>query len=535
RAILDAYQAEYDGLWFAWTSASWEAAISGKKEAFDAVARAELALDSFHSNPDTYKAMKELLKSGDQLEAQDRRALEVAMLELESKQLPEDKLERMAELSAKIGQAFNTFRAELDGSRVSNNDLLTLLAKERDSNQRMKIWKALKQVGPAVGPDLVRLAEIRNEAARERGFESFWDMEVRMQEHDPKILLSTFAELEALTAKPYRDMKAELDAELARRFDVSPDALMPWHYDDPFFQAAPPSEKLDLDEFYKDKTKEEIVEIAIRFYDDINMQIQDIVDRSDLYEKEGKDQHAFCEDMNRKGDIRTLQNIRPTAEWMDTMLHECGHAVYDKYVDPSLPFNLRAANHSFTTEGVAMLFGALAKNPMWIIAYAGGDEKRVNQVADAIVEQRRREQLIFCRWSLVMLNFEKALYDNPRQDLNKLWWDYVERFQFLKRPDSRNEPDWATKPHFTIAPVYYHNYMLGELFSAQARSVLARKAGHKGPASGLSFNGRKDFGDFLKSTIFKPGKSCKWPAFVTEATGEALTAKYFAEELGAGS
>ena len=41
---------------------------------------------------------------------------------------------------------------------------------------------------------------------------------------------------------------------------------MPWHYDNPFFQAAPPSEKVDLDEFYKDKTKEDIVTIAEQFY-----------------------------------------------------------------------------------------------------------------------------------------------------------------------------------------------------------------------------------------------------------------------------
>ena len=36
---------------------------------------------------------------------------------------------------------------------------------------------------------------------------------------------------------------------------------------------------------------------------------------------------------------------------------------------------------------------------------------------------------MFARWALVMLHFEKALYANPEQDLNKLWWDIVERYQ----------------------------------------------------------------------------------------------------------
>ena len=214
------------------------------------------------------------------------------------------------------------------------------------------------------------------------------------------------------------------------------------------------------------------------------------------------------------------------------MLHENGHAVYDKYLDRPLPFNLRSANHIFTTEGVAMLFGALAKTPAWITAYAGADAKRVAQVSAAILEQRRREQLIFCRWTLVMLNFEKALYENPdNPDLNKLWWDFKERFQLLDRPGDRNQPDWAAKPHFTIAPVYYHNYQLGELFAAQLRHKLADLAGHGGPTATLSFNGRKDFGTFLREEVFKPGRRKPWPRFVQDATGEALTAKYFAAEL----
>lgn len=136
-----------------------------------------------------------------------------------------------------------------------------------------------------------------------------------------------------------------------------------------------------------------------------------------------------------------------------------------------------------------MLFGALAKTPSWIVGYAGGDSEEVNKLAGAIREQRRREQLIFTRWTLVMLHMEKSLYENPDQDLSSLWWDYKERFQMLRRPGGTLNPDWAAKPHFTIAPVYYHNYQLGELFAAQVRHVLADMAGHTGPTSELNFNG----------------------------------------------
>lgn len=531
KAFLQRYQREFAALELKSNLAWWAAANSGKKEDFDAYAAAQLALKKFHSDPAAYRRIQRLMKSRDQLEPLDARALRVAELAFKGNQLPEEMLSEMVKLSTEIERIFKTFRGELEGKRLSNNDLLEMLGDETDSGRRKAMWEALKQVAGAVGPKLVELARLRNRAAAKLGYANYWEMEIRLQEHDPEQLLAIFAELEKLTDVPFRQMKQRLDGELAQRFKVEPREMMPWHYDNPFFQAAPPSAKVDLDEFYEKGTKEDIVKLAVEFYDDIGLPIQEIVARSDLYEREGKDQHAFSTSIDRADDVRTLLNIKPTEEWMDTMLHEQGHAVYDLHIDRSLPFNLREPAHAFTTEGVAMLFGALGKNPTWMVGYAGADRKRVGELEEAIYEQRRREQLIFARWTLVMLHFEKALYEDPGQDFNKLWWDYKGRFQLLRRPADRDQPDWAAKPHFTIAPVYYHNYMLGELFAAQVRHVLAGLVDHRGPTSKLSFNGRKQFGTFLKEKVFRPGRSLPWPELVEEVTGEKLTAKYFAAEI----
>ncbi len=530
-AFLDKYFAKYAELELAQTTGYWKAANSGKKEDFQAFAAADLALKKMHSCKESFAELEELLAHKGELEPKTVRALDIAFLEYKGNQLPGDILEKMVRISTEIEQTFSTFRGEIDGKKLSNNDLLEMIRKEKKTSKREMIWGTLKQVGAAVGPKLVELAKVRNEAAKQLGYENFWDMRVRLQDHDPAELLAIFAELERATDEPFKAMKAELDKELAKRFRVKPEKMMPWHYDNPFFQDAPPSAKVDLDDFYSERKKEEIAKLATTFFADINLPADDIVARSDLYEREGKDQHAFCIAINRKGDVRTLLNTKPTAQWMGTMLHELGHAIYYKYLDYELPFNMREAAHIFTTEAIAMLFGALASNPTWLVDNAGANEKKVEKNKGAILEQRRREQLIFARWTMVMLYFEKDLYENPDQDLNKLWWDYVERFQMLKRPAGRDAADWASKPHFTIAPVYYHNYMLGELFAAQLRNTLAKQAGHQGPTSTLSFTDRKDFGQFLTDKVFKPSMTKPWPAFVKDATGEALTAKYFASEV----
>ena len=77
--------------------------------------------------------------------------------------------------------------------------------------------------------------------------------------------------------------------------------------------------------------------------------------RSDLRERAGKSQHAFCLRVGRSYpyDVRVLANVRDDAYWTNTMLHELGHAVYDKYIDPSLPYLLRTVAHTNTTEAIA--------------------------------------------------------------------------------------------------------------------------------------------------------------------------------------
>ncbi|HOU53820.1 MAG TPA: M2 family metallopeptidase [Myxococcota bacterium] len=531
RTFLEGYNLRRAALEKKAAEAYWQAANSGRKEDFEAFAEADLATRKFHSDREAYRTAERLLAASEGFDPVTRRSLQVVRLAYQENQLPPEMLEELVRRSSEIEQTFNTYRATLDGRAWSNNELLEMLQKTTDSARRQAIWEALKGVGAKVGPMLLELAQVRNRAARMLGHGNFWEMRIRMQEHDPEMLLAIFDRLERDTETPFREMKARLDAEVAARLKVPVEALMPWHYDNPFFQAAPPSARVDPDVFYEDRKKEDIVAIAQRFYADIGLPMDAIIARSDYYEREGKDQHAFCTDIDRAGDVRMLLNIRPSAEWMDTMLHEAGHAVYAAYNDPSLPWVLRDSAHILTTEGVAMLFGALGQNPTWMVDYAGVDRARAEAAAEALYEQRRREQLLFARWDMVMFRFEKALYEDPTQDLNRLWYDLVERLQHLRRPAGRDLPDWAAKPHFTIAPVYYHNYLLGELFAAQVRARLVEIAGHQGPAATLSFRGRKDFGAFFRDAVFRPGMRWEWPEFVRRATGRPFGPEAFVAEV----
>ena len=326
-----------------------------------------------------------------------------------------------------------------------------------------------------------------------------------------------------LTSANFAELKGDIDSYFAKRFRIPVAELQPWHYQNRYFQEAPEIYPVNFDKYFKDQDP---VKLASTFYDGIGLNVDAILVKSDLYEKPGKNQHAFSTDINRSGDVRTLDNIRPDSYWMNTILHELGHGVYSYYNDKNIPFTLRDAAHTFTTEAIANMFGRLATNPQWMYNMGVIDEKESEKITVDSRKALRLQMLVFSRWAQVMYRFEKSMYENPDQNLNQLWWDMVEKYQLLKKPEGRDMPDWATKIHVALYPCYYHNYLLGELLASQLYDYINTHI-TKNP----SFVGDKAVGDYLREKVFMPGARYNWNDMIEKATGEKLTAKYYAKQF----
>jgi len=131
-----------------------------------------------------------------------------------------------------------------------------------------------------------------------------------------------------------------------------------------------------------------------------------------------------------------------------------------------------------------------------------------------------------------MYRFEKALYNNPDQDLNQLWWTLVEKYQLLKKPSGRNKPDWASKIHIATVPCYYHNYLLGDILASQLHYYICSKViNDTSNIKYFDYYERKEVGKFLKEKFYAPGTSLYWNDLIEQTTGEKLTAKYYANQF----
>jgi peptidyl-dipeptidase A len=500
----------------AYQLAEWEAAINGTPEANRRNQEAKAAWMRYWANQDLHAQAKRLHDGRAAKDPLLARQLKLVYLSAARNQQDDATIDELTRLETDVNAQCVNFRGRVGGKELNDNEIEAVLSESKDSAEVREAWEASKQVGAQVAASVRQLARVRNAAARAQGFRDHFQRSLTLDEIDENELLSLFADLEAATRRPYAELKDRINGLRAANFGIDRAALRPWHYGDRFFQRVPPLSPVSLDKLFEGK---DLVALATATYDGLGLEVRDILARSDLYARPGKNQHAFCIHIDREGDVRTLNNLVPDKEWASTLLHELGHGVYDKYIDHDLPWMLRQPPHSLSTEAVASLMGTLTSEPAWLSAILGLSKREANRLSAPLRDHERASRLIFTRWCLVMTYFELAMYADPERDLDTLWWDLVERYQMLRRPEGRQQPDWAAKIHIAMYPVYYQNYELGFLVLEQFRDRLRRTAG--------GIVGQKKAGRWLLERVFKPGAKEDWADHVRTATGEPLNPKYF--------
>ncbi len=446
------------------------------------------------------------------------RQLKLLIQAFKQNQIPKPLLEEISQKEAALAQSYANFRPSIDGKKLSENEIRTLLKSENDPSVRKKVWEASKEIGDLLAPLILHLVHLRNQSAHALGYSDYFQMQLDLQEVDPKWLLRTLEELSEQSEKAYLDVLSEIERRQADRFSVPISELGPWAWSDPFCQEDP----LDTAELDALVDGIDLAETSARFYQKMGIDVAPILARSDMYERPGKNQHAFCTNIDRGSDIRTLNNIQPSIKWMETVLHELGHAIYELGFDPTLPWLLREPPHMITTEAMALIAGRQAYRSESLLHLIGPQKEPLRKKAD---QSLRRRQLIFSRWVLVMTAFESELYRKPSQDLNTLWWSLVQKYQKITPPKNRSShSDWAAKYHIGLAPVYYFSYLLGEMFASSIQEALATYSGSPSLTTPKA-------GQFLNEKLFFPGNRMPWFQLIEHVTGKPLTTEAWVKEF----
>lgn len=506
----------------------WESSTTGSDAAYARREAAEKAMAKLHQDPQLFAQLKELRQGQPLADPVEARQLEIMYFNFLPYQADPQVTHQIIALETEVDKIFNTHRSRVGSKELTENEVRQILSTTSDSAQAQAAWEGYMAVGRKVAPPLKKLVQLRNQMARQLGYKDYFLMQLAVQEFEPQELLATFEELDRLTLAPFKELKGEIDAYQRQRFQLKEEEpLRPWHLGDLFFQEAPELKTagINLDDLYEGQDP---VKLSTKYYHSLNLDPQAIIERSDLYERPGKSPHAFETCIDRQQDIRVLCNVKPNALWMDTVNHELGHGLYDQHIDPQLPYLLRTPAHILTTEGLAMLMGEMTRTPDFLAQVLEVPASKLPPYAQASWKLLRSERLVFSRWTQTMLHFEKEMYANPEQDLNRLWWDLKKRYQLQEPPTELSGADYGAKMHVVGAPVYYHNYMLGDLFAAQIYAHLLEKL-KLDPAQHPSLYAQPQAGELLKNQLFAPGNRYPWPELVKRVTGQELSPKAFAQ------
>ncbi|MFC5407304.1 M2 family metallopeptidase [Cohnella soli] len=406
----------------------------------------------------------------------------------------------------------STYRTKINDTSLSAQEVDMLLRSITDETERERLWRNNMQLGESIAPGLLELVRLRNRTATENGFADYFEMQLYSQEIDPNDLDRHIYQLRKLLDQSYRKAKAQIDWEVSDFFRISPNVIRPWHYTHPFI---PGSTRLACDMKWSLST---LLPRLSSWLNKNHINIDSTLQTADWLERPGKNQANCCLNIDRANDIRILCNVRPDRSGLRILLHEVGHAVYESQLSSDLPFILRQPAHIFLSEAIALLFERLLDEEEWLDEMGLQDGRRRSDK-----EAIRMRRLVRIYWTIVVVQFERELYRNPEGALNDIWWSQMESVMGVSRPDVNwNSPYWAAVPHLTTLPVYYYNYLLGEIASSQIRHMSNVQFGSWYNENALSH---------LKETLFRSGASSPWDVLLMNCTTCKLDTQFMVEEF----
>lgn len=500
------------------SKAIWILETTGSSDAQDLVAILDTEMRILFSDRQIYEKLLEF-KQEKIFDPLLQRQLDNLIRSFKGNMIPKELAKQIAEKEAALTNTYANFRPAYKGKKLNENEILDYLKNEKNPVVRKEIWEKSKEIGDKLAPQIIEVVKLRNKVAQTLGYPDYFQMQLDLQEVDSTWLQDFFDDLSQKSKTSYDNMMQEIENTIKKTYSVDSKDCYPWFWKDPFCQEDPiPYEKTE--EIYKTF---DLLSAAKAFYHQMGLDVDSILIRSDLYERDKKNPHAFCINMDRKQDVRTLMNIKNSQRWMDTILHELGHAVYDLGYDSSLHWSLRSPPHMITTEAMALMAGREATNPLFLqtVAKVSPD---LNPMLGKLKESQKRRQLIFSRWALVITAFEKEMYRDPDQDLNALWWNLIEKYQKIAAPDRKGHQDWAAKYHVGLAPVYYFSYLLGEVFASGMKEKIA-----------ILYPGKplfsKEASEFLQERLFFPGDRYAWDKLIEHVLDHPLNSDAWVKEF----
>jgi peptidyl-dipeptidase A len=548
---LDNYLADYNKAYqrlnYASAQAEWESnthIVEGDSSNAVRTRRANEELARFVGSRENIGRIQQFLAQPDRLTPLQARELEVMLYNAAEKpQTVADVVAQRIKAEADQTEKLYGFQFHLRGKPVTPNQIDDALRTSRDLPDRLAVWSASKEVGPAVKPGLVQLRDLRNRVVQALKYPDYFSYQVSDYKMSTDEMLRLCDGLVRDLRPLYRELHTWARYELARRYGVPvPDQLpahwLPnrWGQD---WSALVEVKGLDLDHALAGKSAQWVVRQGEAFYRSLGFDSLPATfwAKSSLYPLPAnapykKNTHASAWHLDLDRDVRSLMSVEPNREWYETVHHELGHIYYYmSYSRPEVPMVLRSGANRAYHEGIGSMIG-LAALQRRFLAGRGlvAPTAKVDSMAQLL--QEALAYVTFIPFAAgTMTQFEHALYAEQLSPdrFNATWWDLARKYQGIVPPEPRDErwADALTKTHINDDPAQYYDYALSYALLFQLHDHIARELLHQDPHD-TDYFGHREVGDFLRR-LMAPGASRPWRETLKETTGRELDGRAMVE------
>ena len=549
KDFLDMYNRIDQKLYAVASDAEWKASTDVKDEHTGQRVGATQAKAVFEGSTYIIEKTKNYLKHKDQLDEMSVRQLETILYDAADYPgtIP-DVVTARVNAEARQGAILDGFEFCYDkqGGKcvkvITPNEIDDILTSSTDLAERKHAWEVSKQTGPALKPGIIELQGLRNRVAREMGFSSFFDLQVSDYGMSVKEMKAATEQWNTQLKPLYEQLHTWAKHKLAARYKQPVPRLIPAHWLGNRWGQGWPGivEGVDLDDMFKGRTPQWVVEQSERFYVSLGMPAlpRSFWEKSDLYElkpdeKRKKNTHASAWHIDLDKDVRSLMSVKANADWFFTSHHELGHVYYYMaYSNPDVPITLRGGANRAFHEAIGDLISIAARQPLYLKEIGVmPKEMKIDRTA-YLLNEALDDALVFIPWSAgVMTGWEHDLYEQnlPADQFNRRWWEYVAKYQGIEPPSPRGEEfaDAITKTHINDDPAQYYDYAMAYLIKYQLHMHIAKNILKQDPHD-CNYYGNREVGKFLWD-ILKLGRTKDWRQVIKDATGEEISARAMLE------
>lgn len=441
-------------------------------------------IDNYKKDKDNFKTISETLsKTSDPIEKRKAQILYNTFIEFHHSDKANKIITEIQVLENSIMDVINKNRSVYNGVETSASDLGKIRSQSPDRSQRQKAYEAPIALNKkVVDSGFINLLNLRKQLAVTCGFDSFVDLKLKSDE----LNLDIFKDWSGDCVKR-KDLFKQKTQIIAGKF-LDAGQIEPWDYSYLKNKVCSYNQtEMDLTNFLKPMSKT---------FSKFGFDIQNLNLTFDIFPRKNKSEWGYNFPITIGKDARVLANVSNRFSDFWVLLHETAHGVHFLGLDPDEKvFNSGVSG--IVAEGFANFFGNQAYSKEFLTEVFPDDD--IEKIYLQFKDSEKITHLQNFR-SVPEILFDQQLYTKDitsLKDINDLKYSLNE--SLLGEKSAVEEIPWAQMIHHTLAPIYLHNYLLGDVMCDKMKNVFSRhNHGEKSEDKPLKF------GQFWKEKVLEP-------------------------------